>query len=405
MWEMTDDQWEIRIVGQGEVDPEELLANPLNWRIHPQVQQDALEGTISEIGWIDDIIVNQRTGYVLDGHLRVSLALKTEQMMVPVKYVDLSEDEEKLAIATLDPIAAMAGADKEMLDSLLTDIDTDNVQVERLLEEIRKDHYLDFEWTRTGDIFEQADEWQKKWKVKAGQLWGINKHRLLCGDSTKEEEISVLMGDDLAQLVFTDPPYGVDYQGGTKLREKLIGDETTGMYEPCCEMASKFSDDKAPLYLWHAGVKGVTAAVAAHDAGYDIRTVIIWNKNNAQFGALFAQYKQKHESCFYCVKRKGSPRWFGPNNEVTVWDLDRSIANEYHPTQKPVPLAIRALRNSSQRGDIVMDLFLGGGTTMVASQELGRTCYGMELEPKYVATTLERLEQLGLSPEVLSDGK
>jgi hypothetical protein len=119
---MTD-QWENRIVGQGEVDPNELLANPRNWRLHPKVQQEALEGTIDRIGWIDDIIVNKRTGYVLDGHLRVSLALRRGQELVPVKYIDLSEEEERVALATLDPIAAMAETDVQLLNDVLNQID------------------------------------------------------------------------------------------------------------------------------------------------------------------------------------------------------------------------------------------------------------------------------------------
>lgn len=138
---MTD-QWVNRIVGQGEVDPEQLLANPLNWRIHPRVQQDALEGAIEEIGWIDEIIVNQRTGYVLDGHLRVSLALKRDQALVPVKYVDLSEDEEKIAIATIDPITAMAVTDKELLEDLLTGINTDNELLLSLFDDITKNERI-----------------------------------------------------------------------------------------------------------------------------------------------------------------------------------------------------------------------------------------------------------------------
>ena len=119
---MTE-QYESRIVGHGEVDPSDLLANPRNWRLHPSVQQDALEGVLDEIGWIDQIIVNQRTGYVIDGHLRVSLALKNEQLLVPVVYVDLDEDEEALALATIDPLAAMAETDVEILNSLLEEVD------------------------------------------------------------------------------------------------------------------------------------------------------------------------------------------------------------------------------------------------------------------------------------------
>ncbi len=198
-----------------------------------------------------------------------------------------------------------------------------------------------------------------------------------------------------ASLVFTDPPYGVDYDGGTTVREKLKNDDSTAMYGPCCEMAFQFSDSAAPLYLWHAGVKGIAAAAAAAaaaaKAGYSIRCELVWNKNQAQFGALSAQYKQKHEPCYYCIKKGKTPRWYGPTNEVTVWDVERSSVNEFHPTQKPVELAERAMRNSSSKGDMVLDLFLGSGCTMVAAENLKRTCYGVEMDAGYAAVILQRM--------------
>jgi DNA modification methylase len=160
-------------------------------------------------------------------------------------------------------------------------------------------------------------------------------------------------------------------------------------------MAFKFSDDKAPLYLWHAGVKGIAAAAAAAAAaaGYEIRCELVWNKNQAQFGALSAQYKQKHEPAYYCFKRGSAPRWFGPTNEVTVWDVDRASKNEFHPTQKPTELATRAMRNSSQPGHVVLDLFLGSGATLIAAEESNRRCFGLELSPAYCDVIVARWEK------------
>jgi len=199
------------------------------------------------------------------------------------------------------------------------------------------------------------------------------------------------MGGKKAQLVYTDPPYGVDYDGGTKLREKLEGDTGTDLYAPCCRMAFDFSDDKAMLYLWHAGAKASIPAVEVLAAGYEIRSEIIWNKNLAQYGALAAQYKQKHESCYYCFKKGKTGRWFGPTTEVTVWDVNRETSNDYHPTQKPVELAERAIRNNSEIGNVVMDLFVGGGSTMVACQNLNRKCRAIDISPAYCAVVLQRM--------------
>jgi DNA modification methylase len=224
----------------------------------------------------------------------------------------------------------------------------------------------------------------------------------MCGDSTSAEDVWRLMGEERAQMVFTDPPYGVAYDGGTTERETLQGDENTALYKPACEMSRDFSDSSAALYLWHAGVRGIAAAAAAAAAaaGYEIRCELVWNKNQAQFGALSAQYKQKHEPCYYCFKKGYTPHWFGPTNEVTVWDCDRESVNEYHPTQKPPDLAVRAISNSSEAGHLIADWFLGSGATIVACEQTARICYGMEIEPKYVAVTLQRLADMGLEPRL-----
>lgn len=141
-------------------------------------------------------------------------------------------------------------------------------------------------------------------------------------------------------------------------------------------------------------MKGIAAAAAAAAAGWEIRCQIIWNKNQAQFGALTAQYKAKHEPAYYCHKKGKTPRWFGPTNEVTVWDHDRASVNEYHPTQKPVALAERAIGNSSAPGDLVADFFLGSGSTIIAAEQTGRRCYGTELSPAYCDVIVERWQNL-----------
>lgn len=229
-------------------------------------------------------------------------------------------------------------------------------------------------------------------EIVRGDLFELGAHRLLCGDCTAHEAVSRLMASGRADIVFTDPPYGVDYSGGTKARERLAGDTDTQLYGPACAIAAQHSDEKAPLYLWHAGVKGIAAAAAAAAAGYEIRCEIVWNKNQAQFGSLSAQYKQKHEPCYYCHKRGHAPRWFGPTNEVTVWDCDRSAKNEFHPTQKPVELAIRALTNSSMEGHVVLDLFGGSGSTLIGCEQALRCARLVEIDPTYCQVIIDRWE-------------
>ena len=167
------------------------------------------------------------------------------------------------------------------------------------------------------------------------------------------------MGTERAHLIITDPPYGVDYNGGDLApRAKMVGDTAPALYGPTCLAAAEWSDPEAPLYSVVSDPHSSAAALGAiAAAGYVIRAACVWNKNHAQFGSLSAQYKIKHESFHYCHKRRCAPRWYGPTNEVTVWDRARAVANEFHPTQKPVELAARAIANSSAPGMCVLDLF------------------------------------------------
>jgi len=239
-----------------------------------------------------------------------------------------------------------------------------------------------------------------------GDVWLLGGHRLTCGDCTVAADVARVMRGERADMVFTDPPYGVGYDGGTTIREKLQGDDSTALYLPCCQMAATHSHETAALYLWHAGVKGIAAAAAAAAAaaGYEIRCEIVWNKNLAQFGALSAQYKQKHEPCYYCFRLP--PKWYGPTNETTVWDCPRSAKNDFHPTQKPVELAQRAMQNSTKPGEIVLDLFLGSGSTLIAAETLDRRCYGVEIDPKYVDVDVQRWQDFtGQHATLEGDGR
>lgn len=224
--------------------------------------------------------------------------------------------------------------------------------------------------------------------TQAGDLWLLGDHRVLCGDSTSAEDVARVMDGALAQMAFTDPPYGVDYTGGAKKRESLANDNIgTDIYSASLCHLTTAADDKAPLYLWYAD--GHVAAAAAAAAGYKITAQIIWAKNHAQF-VTSAHYKGKHEPCFYAHRKGKGARWYGPNNEVTLWECDRSPRNDWHPTQKPVELAVRAIGNSTDKGEVVLDLFLGGGTTLIAAEDLGRVCYGLEIAPQYVDVIVNR---------------
>jgi DNA modification methylase len=202
------------------------------------------------------------------------------------------------------------------------------------------------------------------------------------------------MQGEKAQLVVTDPPYGVDYTGGhgKKKRERILGDEDASLYAEALVMAHAYTDDKAPLYVWFAGNQGEDVYRAVREAHYDVAALVFWHKTKAHYGAFMAQYMQKHEPLLYCRKRGSGARWTGPTNEVTVWDADQPSRNEWHPTQKPIEVIERCIRNSSERGHIVLDLFGGSGTTLIAADNLGRAARIVELDPRYCDVIRRRYE-------------
>jgi len=389
---------------------------------HTQRGLRELEKAVQEDGWVAPVTV-AADGESLDGSARLEVAATTFDDDVLVVH----HDGTKPVIMVRDDIQDAQSVEARRIalranriaqidldwdpDVLLADLDA-GVDFDGLFTDIE---LADFGWESDvvedpGAQMDRAQELQEKWGVKRGDLFEIpsktvlgKNHRIMCGDSTDADDVAKLMGGEKADMVFTDPPYGVGYDGGTTERDKLKGDESTALYDPACKMAATFSDNKAALYLWHAGVKGIAAAAAAAAAGYEIRCELVWNKNQAQYGALSAQYKQKHEPCYYCFKRGHAPRWYGPTNEVTVWECDRSPVNEFHPTQKPSELAIRAIGNSSEKGHVVADWFLGSGSTIVACEQTGRVGYGMEIAEKYVSVSLQRLQDMNLEPRLVTD--
>ena len=341
-------------------------------------------------------IVLNKDNIVLGGNMRLKACKQIGLTEVPVVYADDLTEEEQRQFIIKDNVG-FGDWDWELLAnewdvSDLNDwgLDLPDMDVEVL--EAEEDNY------------EEPDNLQVD--VVLGDLIEIGEHRLLCGDSTDSDQVAKLMNGEKADMLFTDPPYGVDYQGGalTK-RNKLDNDQkNTNIYVDVLPNIKLYTKDKSPLYIWHAAGY---ADMASHlwDNDIQIRSQIVWNKNMAQFGALSAQYKQKHEPCFYCYKKGHTPHWYGPTNEVTVWDVNRESMNKFHPTQKPIALPERAIKNSSKILNIILDLFLGSGSTMLAAHQLNRKCYGMELDPKYCQVIIDRMINLDPTLKVKINGK
>jgi DNA modification methylase len=233
-------------------------------------------------------------------------------------------------------------------------------------------------------------------QTKPGDLWILGDHRLLCGDSTKADDVERLMDGNKADMAFTDPPYGVNYEGGhfhsgdvniKRKREKLANDGDDQIYTDVIPLIAAFCD--GPCYTWFAGTKPLKLYQAVEALG-QIHSLLIWHKTNATYAAMNAQYKQRHEPCLYWKPKGSNLRWCGPSNEATIWEMKRDATNNFHPTQKPVELAERALKNHDAKS--VLDFFLGSGSTLIAAEKTGRKCYGMELDPKYCDVIVKRWE-------------
>jgi DNA modification methylase len=353
-----------------------------------------LTKSLAEFGNIQPITWNVRTGNVVGGHQRLKVYKAMGKTEVDVWAVDLDEQKEKAANIALNKLSGEF--DMPMLKDILEEIDTGDLDMEITgfgMDEIA----LMMEDAHPEVTEDEVPEVPVDAITKPGDLWLLGEHRVLCGDSTSEADVARLMNGEKADMVFTDPPYGVNYDGGhatDKRREKLKNDNSTLIYDDSVPNMFKHSKDEAALYLWFAATKSLQVLQVLQANNYVIRSWLIWNKNQAQFGAIGAQYKQKHEPCLYCFKKGESPYWNGPNNEVSVWDEKRSRINEFHPTQKPVELSGRALANSCPASGLVLDLFLGSGATLIGAEQTKRKCYGMEISPNYCDVIVKRWENL-----------
>lgn len=232
--------------------------------------------------------------------------------------------------------------------------------------------------------------------IKCGDIFLLGEHRLMCGDSTIIEDVDKLMDGKKADMVFTDPPYGVKYTGGIQIkngefiknnRDMILNDEVD-IYESVFKILSIYSN--GPCYIWFAGTKAKSLFKYAEKYG-DIHAMIIWVKNGG-YGALNANYKQKHEPCLYWKPKNKKLNFIGDSNETTIWEINKDGINEYHPTQKPIELVMKAIKNHN--ANLVLDLFGGSGSTLMAAELTNRTCYMMELDPQYVDVIIRRYEYM-----------
>ena len=373
------------------VEASKLKPDPRNWRKHPKAQRNALSAILDRIGWAGAVIARETPrGLVLvDGHLRADLDPKAK---IPTLIVDLDERESGEVIATLDPLSAMAQANKSALDSLLLGISADSGKgIISLLESMHG--------ARLGLESGEPDavpELPAKPISKLGDLWLLGKHRLMCGDSTDEASVSRLLGGAKPNLMVTDPPYGVEYDAGWRAG-------TVHPLKPCTkEKAGKIAGDDqgadwvdayalfrgAVAYVWHPDTSAYVFASGLKKSCLEIKAQIIWAKNKQVISR--GHYHSKHEPCFYAVRKGKTADWIGGRKQATVWEIDYVRDPESkHPTQKPIECMERPIRN--HEGE-VYDPFVGSGTTLIAAERQGRTCYAMEVSPACVDMAMKRWE-------------
>lgn len=380
-----------------------------NAKKHPKKQVEQVAASIKEFGFNQPIVVDKQ-GVIIVGHGRYEAAKLLGMTDVPVMEVDLTEDQAK----------AYRLADNKLNESEW-DMKLAVDELKELSEEMQVLTGFDLDLLIEPD--EKDDEVPENVPPMAqlGDLYQLGRHRLFCGDSTKKEDVDKLMGGVKADLSVTDPPYNVNYEGGTGLK---IENDNMDDGSFCIFLTDSFKRISesiklgASFYIWHADSEGYNFRKACKDSGLLVRQCIIWNKNSLVMGRQ--DYQWKHEPCLYGWKEGSAHNWYGGRDKTTVYKIpeddqkafqwfkkelkrqenrnlsvvnfDKPKKNGEHPTMKPVELLCKQIINSSKEEDIVLDTFIGSGSTLIASEKTGRICYGMELDPRYVDVIVKRWE-------------
>jgi DNA modification methylase len=382
------------------VDPAELTPADYNPRSISEHQAEALKRSLDRWGFVEPIVANKRTGRIVGGHQRLDGALALALPKVPVHWIDVDESSEKALNIALNKISG--DWDEDLLGKLLAELELDGQDLEDLgfdadeLQEIIDAAAPEPELN--GDL-DDIPEPPAEPITQPGDLWQLGEHRLLCGDSTKAEDVARLMGDAKASAIWTDPPYGVDHIGGTKdprrdshrsggvvHNDDLKGGDLVSLVSSAVGGIPK--KDNCVLYMASPPGSHVVDMIKAFDAsGFGFRHSLAWVKSAFVFGR--ADYHYQHELILYGWAK--SHKWTGPRNLSTVFDFRRGDKSVAHPTSKPVGLVSGMISNHPK--GLVVDPFSGSGTTIIAAEQTGRKCYAMELSPAYCDVAVKRWEQ------------
>ena len=388
-----------------------LIPRVTNPRTHTPEQVAQIAASIREWGWTNPILVGADND-VLAGHARLLAARQLGMSEVPVIQLGhLSEAQRRALVVADNQLALNAGWDEDALRVELAALQEQDFDVDLLgFDDDELARLLATQDAAEGLTDEDAVPALPETAVSAtADLWILGNHKLLVGDATDRAQVARLMAGEAADLIFTDLPYNVDYEGYTEDRLKIQGDHMSdGEFKRFLEAAFRSCrtvvKPGASLYLCHSSSWQREFQNALEAAGFEVRCQIIWAKNTFAWG--FGRYKFQHEPLFYCHVAGQKDPWYGDKAQSTLWEEKKPVANRLHPTMKPVELIERALLNSSKAGDIVMDLFGGSGSTLISCERRGRKARLMELDPRYCDVIIRRYQEYTGQPALLDgDGR
>ena len=380
---------EWRTIPVGELKP--AAYNPRKKLKAGDKEYEKIKNSIQEFGYVEPVIVNYDMT-VIGGHQRLTVLKDlgyTEVQCVVVRI----EDENKVKALNVALNKITGAWDEQLLADLLVDLKTKDFntdftgfeapEIEQLFSKVHNKEIKE-------DDFDVDEELKKPTMSKLGDIWLLGRHRFICGDSTKPETYDVLMDGQLANMVLTDPPYNVDVEETAgKIKNDNMADEDfyKFLFAAFVCMEQNMAQD-ASIYVFHADTQGLNFRKAFHDAGFYLSGCCIWKKNALVLGR--SPYQWRHEPCLFGWKLGGKHQWYSDRKQTTIWEYDRPKSSKDHPTMKPVALMAYPIQNSCMSNCIVLDPFLGSGSTLIACEETNRICYGIELDEKFADVIVKR---------------
>lgn len=355
-------------------------------------EYEKIKASIEEFGFADPLVVNS-DGTIIGGHQRLSVAIDLGYHEVPCAMVDIDKTREKALNIALNKITG--SWDESLLADLLKDIQDSDFDLGKTgfePPEINELFNRVHDKKVTDDDFDESEALKKESFVEQGDLWLLGRHRLMCGDATKVEDVNKLMDGKKANMCVTDPPYNCSYEGGTGMT--IMNDTWTDSERFYQFLLDAFKNiyenlaDGAAFYCFHSDAEKVNFFNATVDAGFHYSTTCIWVKNSLVIGRM--DYQMRHEPVIYAFKDTARHKFYGDRKQTTIWEYDRPTKSKLHPTSKTIPLVAYPIRMSSLENSIVLDLFGGSGTTLMASDQMNRTAFLMELDPKYASAIVRR---------------